>query len=320
MKMKKRIVMFLACLAATVNAFAQDNSCCPQDACCDDSSYNGCCTDCFGFDSVLTFGVGGGYRTDELQWNVFPSLTGLEVEEKWKNIQMGIVEADAQFLACEHYLLQVDFDYGWFNRSGHQTVNTFDLASDTLIESLRSRTKGRAYDLSGAIGYQFNFWCYRFSLAPLVGYSYHFQKFENNGYTNELVPVDETFAGTHNTYTFRWRGPFVGFTTAFQVTCDWQIYFSYAYHWARYRAKVNENFIVGSFPSHQKANNARGNEFTLGTAYEFCDNWLLGVRLDYKNFSSNKGSQEDDEGIIISNMRHLKWKTFSATLDLTYVF
>lgn len=314
--MKKALYPLLAFLAAAANLFGM--VCCTDDR--DENCYSECCSDCFGFDSELTFGIGGGYRVDQLQWTVFPSLTGDEVKEKWHNLQMGIVEADVKFVACENYLLLVDFDYGWFNRRGNQSVKTFDLvpASPKLIGDLKSRTRGRVYDLEGAIGYQFNFCCDHYSIAPLVGYSYHFQKFKNRHYEDEESGA-EVFADINNRYTFRWRGPFVGFTTAYQIDPYWNVYFAYAYHWVRYRAKLNEEFVVSAFPTHQKANRVRGNEFVLGTNFEFCDSWFFGIKVDYKNYFSNKGS-ETSEGIIVSNLRDLRWKSFSATIEVAYQF
>ena len=137
-----------------------------------------CSENCFGFDSVLMFDVGGGYRSDNLKWNVAPT-TATKTFEKWENVGFGIVEANLNFLACDHYLLKADFDAGWFDEGGHQSYKT-------PTSNLKSPTGGRVFDLSGSLGYQFNYCCNVFSVAPLAGYAHSFQKYKNHVYTNEL--------------------------------------------------------------------------------------------------------------------------------------
>lgn len=303
--MKKQLFLALACLSMTMQTLAADS--CASD----------CCTDCFGFDSVLTFDVGGGYRNDSLEWKTFPSAPGSEIEEKWKNIGLGVVEANAQFLACEHYLLKVDFDYGWFSNNGSQRYSSIDFFGDA--SELKSKPRGNAYNLSGGIGYQFNFDCYRVSFAPLVGYSYHQQRFKSRKYTNELAPLAADVLA-HNDYKFRWSGPWVGFAMAYQATCELQLYFDYYYHWTRFRGTVNENFLFGEFPSHLRSNRAYGNEFTVGGTYTFCDCWFVGLKFDYKKYFGNKGRSHVETIDLASPFRDLEWQSSTITLDIGYTF
>lgn len=317
--MKKMFFLVLALLAGTAQTQASDGCCNTE-----------CWSDCLGFDSVLSVDVGGGYRQDRLQWKTVPHTaptSGTVIKEKWKDLSMGIVETNAQFLACEHYLLKFDFDYGWFDRNGHHTVKEIDLATGTLANDLKSRTKGNVYDISGGLGYQFNWDCYRYSFAPLVGYSYSYQKFKNHKFHNEITDT-EFFAG--NNYKYRWSGPWLGFITAYQATCDWQLYFSYEYHWARYRGTVHENF-TGLVSQRQRSNNASGNEFIVGTTYKFCDDWFLGLKFDYKYFSHNRGkvredivdtvgSSSSDSGSNETRLRKLRWESYYVTVDIGYVF
>lgn len=293
----------------------------------DDCIYSGCCTDCFGFDSVLSFDVGGGYRQDNIQWDSFPpTVPALAVKEKWKNLQMGIVETNAQFLACEHFLVKADFDFGWFNNhNGKQTITGINLDSDYESEDLHARTKGRMYDVSGALGYQFNWCCFRYSFTPLVGYSYHYQKLKNSEYQNELYPEYGDFLAKNN-YIYRWRGPTLGCTIAMQICCDWQVYFTYNYHWLRFRGKVHENFIANVDELKMKSNNCSGNEFVLGTTYQFSECWFLGIKVDYKCFDGNNGNitiedkKIDPDNWIKYPLRKLKWDSLFVTLDVGLLF
>lgn len=302
--MKKLLILALTCLTSWQSLAAD--------------CYDYCDNDCLGFDSVLTFDIGGGYRRDDLKWKIYPSINpGRQIEERWQNIGMGIVEANAQFLVCEHFLLKADFDYGWFTNSGNQRI--FGNGGIGESVNIKSRPRGNAYDLSGGLGYQFNFDCARIAFAPLAGYSYHQQRFKSRTYRNELNPIaDNSLA--HNDYKFRWSGPWVGFAAAYQATCQLQLYVDYYYHWARFRGTVKEHFVLGQLPNHLRSNRAYGNQFTVGGVYTFCDYWYVGVKYDYKQFCGHKGSSNVESDDERSALRSLDWKSSRVTLDIGYAF
>ncbi|MEI8366700.1 MAG: hypothetical protein WCF65_09825 [Parachlamydiaceae bacterium] len=278
-------------------------------------SYEGC-ANCFGFESVLTFDVGGGYRSDNLKWKRIVSPTE-EVTEQWKNIGMGLVETNARFLACEHYLFKADFDCAWFDQSGHQTYDAS--TGSVLTEKLSSRTKGQAYNLSGALGYQFNFFCSRLSLAPLVGYSYNYQRFKNNQYNNEL-DTPETETSNHNRYKYRWNGPWVGAGISVTPYCDISFFFDYAFHWTKLQGNIGEHFSDIFTPAHVNASNGFGNEYIAGIEYVFCDGWFLGAKLDYKQFWGNKAHYHADGDEENTPVHDLSWNSYNITLDIGYNF
>lgn len=320
--MKRIVSLFFACCTLLSQAILG------QDCC-----YSSGTTDCFGFDTVLTFDIGGGYRQDDIEWKT-SSLSDPDLIQKveWNKLEMGIVETNAQFLACEHYLAKLDFDYGWFDDGGKQHIRRFALQEGNCLLSkhLRSDTNGHVYNLDGAIGYQFNWCCYRYALTPLVGYSYHYQKLKNHNFRDCLS--DNKFA-IHNRYILRWRGPTLGIAAAYQISCDWQVSLLYTYHWVRYRAKVNENFsghkdnenftrhrhIVGD----QKANKVHGNEFKISTSYQFCPDWILNLNVDYKIFQGNSGRFEAKRRSRCEHdakLHDLKWTSLNATATVGYIF
>lgn len=321
--MKKRLLSIITCLA-TVFSLSADDCCWRLET----------CSECCGFDCMLAFGVGGGYRQDNLNWKTLQETTIsettsllTEVQEKWNNLQMGIVETNVEILACDHYLFQMNFDYGWFGKSGSQHLDTTettyisDVAQSSTETKLKSPTSGRGYNLTGGIGYQFNWFCNRFSFAPMVGYSYNFQKYTNKDY--KIATTDEE-VNYHNSYKYHWRGPWIGLFTSYKICCDWLVYFNYNYHWIRFRGTVDEEITLAEHPAYQKCNGASGNEFVLGTAYEFCPNWVLNIKGDYKVYQGNKGSQSQklssDEGTVRSKLRNLKWDSVTATIDVVYLF
>ena len=97
--MKKYLFLALAYFPLTIQSLVA--------GCC---SLSNCSDDCLGFDAVVTFDVGGGYRNDSLKWDVFPAYRpGRVIQEQWNNVGLGVVELNAQFLACEHYYVKADF-------------------------------------------------------------------------------------------------------------------------------------------------------------------------------------------------------------------
>lgn len=290
-----------------------------------------CCS--FGDNTTLSLDAGGGYRQDALQWTAFPiggpSQPPIKLHSKWSNLEMGVVEANAQ-LICYNVVLKADYDYGWFG--GHQGKLTSKLSeidsSGQVFDYRRAPTHGKVYDTSGAIGYQFTWCCDTYALTPLAGYSYHYQNFKNRNFKNLLDPeVQDTLQTSE---LFHWYGPTLGFTASMQASCDWKLYITYQYHWLHVTGTLNERMGIGT-PNEenlhipQKFNHATGNEVTAGTTYQFCEHWFLGLKVDYKYFTGNKGKfkvEDEISGTISVNqpLRDLKWSSLLATIDLGYIF
>ena len=167
--MKKQIFLVLTCLVGAVQAFGSG---CDTD----------CCNDCMDFNSKLSVDLGGGLRWDDLNFKRHNGFAN--TRDKLNDVKIGQIQGDVQYLACEHYLLKGYFDYGWvYGKSRHTvSVDNEGSSSDFSSDGFSSHAKnGQAYDLYGAVGYQFNFDCYQLSFAPLVGYSYNYLKLDRNG-------------------------------------------------------------------------------------------------------------------------------------------
>lgn len=336
--MKKKIFLVLACLVSTVQAFAS--------GCCDTAdSCNPCCAPsdcCLDFDSKIFASVGGGLRWDSIGWKT--SATGFSSDsfhQKWNDIKMGVIEANVAFLACEHYLLKGNFDYGWVYGKNHLSTNTFGSDSDFSSSSnFGSHSKnGHAYDLSAGIGYQFNFECYPVSVAPLVGYSYNVLNLRRSSFDLYGTTVDVSSSSNGHNHKFRLSGPWLGFGAAYQASCDFLVYLDYAFHWANFRATLDEGLAFENadlnFSKSFKSKNAYGNEVTIGGVYTLCDCWFAGLKFNYKNWYTNKkrhhtdpydssfsgsGSGSGSSSGDSSRFRNLDWNTYIVTVDIGYTF
>lgn len=323
--MKKQIFLVLACLVGTVQAFASG---CDTDCCNPCSAPSDCCLD---FDSKLFVDVGGGLRWDSLSWKTSASgYSCNDFRQKWSDIKLGVIEANFAFLACEHYLLKGNFDYGWVYGKNHLSANRFGFNSfsDSSSRSSAHSKKGHAYDLSAGVGYQFNLDCWSASIAPLVGYSYNVLSL-NRGSFGPYNHRDSSSCGS-NKHKFRLSGPWLGFASTYQANCDMLFYLSYAFHWASFRATVDEGLAFESFNNRHssrsfKSKNAYGNEVTIGGVYTLCDCWFAGLKFNYKNWFTNKkrhhdGPYDDWSSSSKSRFRHLDWNTYIVTVDIGYTF
>lgn len=332
--MKKQVFLTLACLVGAVQAFA--SGCCDTDYCCQPSD---CCLD---FDSKLYANIGGGLRWDSLDWKssgfLGDSSSSGHFNQKWKDIKIGLIEANFLFLACEHYLLKGDFDYGWVYGKNNLHSSDFDSSdvSDSSSSFFSSKSKkGNAYDLSIGVGYQFNWDCYQIAFAPLVGYSYNHLKLNrhrNGPYSSELDGSSSGDGGSG--HRFRLSGPWLGFAATYQATCEMQFYLDYAFHWASFRATVDNGFVVfdesaTNTRANFRNNKTYGNEVTVGGTYTLCDCWFAGLKFNYKNWWGSKGHQHrspydfsdsSSSSVTDAHFRNFNWNTYTLTVDIGYTF
>lgn len=336
--MKKKIFLMLACLVSTVQAFAS--------GCCDTTdSCNPCCAPsdcCLDFDSKIVASVGGGLRWDSIGWKTTASgFSSDSFHQKWRDIKLGVIEANVAFVACDHYLLKGNFDYGWVYGKNKLSTNRFGSSSDFSCSSnFSSHSKnGHAYDLSAGVGYVFNFECWPVSIAPLVGYSYNVMNLRRSSFDVYNTPIsgESSCSSSSNghSHKFRLSGPWLGFGTTYQATCEILVYLDYAFHWANFRATLDEGLAFYDttldFSKSFKSRNAYGNEVTIGGLYTLCDCWFAGLKFNYKNwYTSKKHHHNDpyDSSFCSSNssssgssrFRNLDWNTCMVTVDIGYTF
>ena len=264
-----------------------------------------CASDCGGFNSSLWVDAGVGYRHDNLKWKMHGLSPGVHIKEKWKDINMTVAEANLRYVACDHFVIKADFDYAW---AGHQKKHIVSSSDDDSNVHFRRRfeTKGRAYDISGGVGYKFNMdcQCYQFSFTPMVGYSYHHQRYRAPAFYANNIHGDFRLRTFPSKYS--WYGPWIGVGTVTQVQCNWWFYVNGGFHFAKNQAKIQE------FAQHQKSTrHARGVEATVGTTYGFCDNVFLGLKFNYKSFWAQKRH---------NHVKDVAWNSYFITADLGIVF
>lgn len=267
-----------------------------------------CEQSCCGCDLVTTVDVGAGYRQDKLKWVFAGFSPGTAIHEKWNHIRMGYIEANARFVACQNILLKVDLDYAWSGWQNNHHAKLVDYNSASVTNYRKSKSECEAYDISAGLGYRFDlcYCCHEFAFTPLVGWSLHHLKFKNHAFY-ELPKF------VHSTYF--WNGPWIGFETAYQVCCDWKVYFDYSFHFGKFHTNIHEYFR-----HRKKEMTTYGNEFEIGTVYQWCDFWFVGLKFNYKNYWTNRSHSIFDQDNDTHHSKFALWHSYMIGVDVGYTF
>ena len=304
-------------------------------------------------DSSLEIGVG--YRQDKLSWktsNEFDSYGDsyddvplrLSSHLKWKNLRIWQIQASGKYVTCDNLYLRASGDYGWITHGKNTDSDFVSFNQDygySDSESLEfshshSKARGHVYDAKIAVGYQFQLCDNSFSVAPLVGYSWHGQHIhDRNLHQGYDYDYDSYTSGrNHSKYHTRWNGPFVGFDFdyRFGCCCEWDIFGGYEFHWAQYHAKGDWNLRADLFDGFRhRAKNAYGHVLDIGVKWDFCECWTLSVKGEFqwwwahrghdraKIFEASFGQAETDCFLTIP-LRDIKWESAAVSLNLGMVF
>lgn len=261
-----------------------------------------------------SFDMGGGYRQDHFNCDTFiPSSPQRRIQEQWDNLSIGVIEANGNLYFGEAFLL-ADFSYGWVCGGNHRFKN-IDLPTHQTVQHFTSKTTGDVWDISGGIGYQFNFCHSEYAFAPIIGFSYHRQELKNSHYHDHLL--DTPHSG-RSSFSYRFCGPWAGLLFGYMWTCDLQLYLDYRFHWIRFKANVNQD--LGIVVQDHRTKTHLENEVTLGINYDFCGDWWTGFKVNYRNLNTTKKHGHPDHGDGNTRLGNLRWESLTLTLDVGYSF
>lgn len=351
------IATILLCVFAA-KALAWESSDCCSDAnscepltdsyesskvCCDSDWYQP--WNYWGWDNYLGDVIfSSGYREDHLSWSIAgPSDTpNILSELQWNNLQIWEIKGQLEFLLYKRIYIRGYADYGRIfdghNRDSDYAGNN---KSHEFSRSKATADRGEVFDFSGGMGYQFYFGdCFGLletdlTFTPIAGYSYHEQHIQDRhgvqlidrvfNEAGEEIPLGllGPFPGLHSKYRAKWKGPWAGFDTCYQICCNWELFGSFEYHWAHYRGighwNLRKDFIKDF---RQKAKDGHGYLFQVGTSYDF---WRAGfVRLTF-NYQWMKSGSGSDRTFFITGPMETRfngatWHTWSILADLGWTF
>lgn len=236
-----------------------------------DSSYSG-----YNGGSYAGFDGNYGGLIDSSDTNLFNGIPQrVSSHLKWRDLNIWQIEARGRYVTCDCIYLRANADYGWitsgkntdtdnvrFNGSdGYNDGSDFFYGggSDFQFARSHSKAKGHVYDVKLAVGYQFKLCDDNFSIAPLIGYSWHGQHLQDshlrqsfysdsdddsftyggyftgsrsrssdysyfsNDYSFESSSVESyssySYGKDHSKYHARWDGVFIGFDFDYRFGC-----------------------------------------------------------------------------------------------------
>lgn len=315
--------------------------------------------------------IGVGYRQDRLKFTnkndgygysdsysdssaVAPLPFNPEFKREFKNINIWQIEARGKYVTCDNVYLRGSADYGWVTSGKDHRKIEFGSGSGSSGAELdlydsSSKIKGNVYDVKLAVGYQFLLCDDTFSIAPLVGYSWHGQHYRNghhnhSGYYSDYSYSysdysysgssyssssdssysdysysDYSYGSNRGKYHTRWNGPFIGFDFDYSLCCEWDIFGGYEFHWARFHAKGEDNLGYGfgsgsgsGFATfHQRSKSATGQVVDFGVRWAMCDCWTVALRGEFQWWKANHG--HTSRKLTQASLGDIKTKCFLET-------
>lgn len=303
-------------------------------------------------DSSLEIGVG--YRQDRLEWKTHAHSSsygsdddydfpfGINSHVKWRNLNIWEIVAEGEYVTCDNLYFRANADYGWITDGKNKDKDRFSFSSLDYSSS-NSKARGEVYDVRAAIGYQFKMCDDSFAVSPVIGYSWHGQHIRDRGLKNDSsydCSCDYAYSGSygdnHSKYRTRWNGPFIGLDFDYRFGCgceaDWEVFGSYEFHWAKYRAEANWQLRTDLFDGFRhRADDAYGQIFDIGVKWDFCECWTLALKGEFQWWWADHGHDtakiaEASFGDVSTNchlripLRDVKWDSAAVQLLVGMVF
>lgn len=273
-----------------------------------------------------------GHRRDSLRWNIASDNSGTAVpnvlsELTWKEVSSIQLSMAFRATTANGLDMRLSGEYGEIYDGKNQDS---DYAGDhRTFEFSRSNneTEGdNVWDISGAIGYRFEFPEDRFSFATLIGYSRHAQNLRiTNG--NQTIPATGSFSDLNSTYRARWQSNWLGAEIEWDVWPEARGFLRLEYHWAvDYRAEANWNLRTDfAHPkSFEHRADGKGTTITFGAQnVPAFGRWKSRFDFTYRHWQTDPGTDETffaDDTSGITRLNEVDWKAWSISGGLELHF
>jgi hypothetical protein len=278
----------------------------------------------------------GGYRRDDLDWNIAGTILGQYVnvlsELEWDDIESYQVKFEGRFVIPKIIAFRGIADYGWiFDGEVQDSDYLGDNRTLEFSRSNNSADDGDVWDVSLAVGYPFRTGRDVVgTITPLVGYSYHEQNLTmTDGF--QTIPPLGSFPGLDSTYDTEWKGPWVGIDLNFKaaehksVAHRFETFFSYEYHWADYDAEADWNLRTDFQHPKSFTHDADGRGWIIRAGFNFVlhRNVALNFNFDYQDWSTDDGTDKvyfADGTTTKTNLNEVNWTSYSFGLGLSLRF
>lgn len=286
----------------------------------------------------------GGYRIDALDWNIAGDRNGenpnILSELTWKDLKIyhfGVVgtaeKIDPVFMTFSP-CVRVALGYGEIV-SGKNQDSDYNGDNRTLEFSRTNNAadSGSVFDLSLAGGGKFHFRDNRYTIAPLLGFSYYTQNLTmRDGYQtisdytqSPDIPPPGPFSGLSSTYEAAWYGPWAGGIATAVPVPGWTISTGIELHQVYYHADADWNLRTDlEHPkSFEQDGSGYGLIFRLGTSYALTSRLELTLDGDLRSFAIHDGTDRTfyaDGGKSTTRLNEVNWESKQLTAGVLYHF
>mgnify|MGYP003862308109 CR=1 FL=1 len=282
-----------------------------------------------GFDVDVQMGTG--YQHDTLSWSVAAPSGSPDTltETGWKQNMWGL-NGEVLISSPWDVVLKASGGYAWtFDGSGTETSYLNDGRTHPF-SSINSNAGGStAWEASVALGYAFKFLqsdpVAQFSVTPLAGYMWQEQSLVlQNGMQN--IPISSPLVSSLiNRYLAKWEGPWAGWDADLMLFEQHQLFSSFSYHWADYRAEGQwqQNTALQQPNSFNHSASANGYLASIGYRYIASELWSAHFEFDYQNWDSAQGREDlylSSGTVINSQLNGVKRESYAVNMGVRFAF
>ena len=286
------------------------------------------------------FYYGGGYRRDDFKYsfagtNDFPDTLA---NFQWKSLQSYQMNAEYNHTTWNQWYWRFNGMYGNIvSGDNHHNEYDGDGKTDKYSNTHSNADRGQVWDVSAGVGHMWISDTGRFSIAPIVGYSFHEQRLHILGGDQEYNPT-ELIVGRIPELRGRniaeWSSPWVGLDMVLRLQCNVTLRGGGEWHFVRYQSRgywrTDDTFDIHWI---DKAFGYGATAF-FGFDWELCEDWCVGVYGNYRHFYTRQGHHEvdvkvnTDPGLVFGtiptvddvHLNSVTWNMYSISVTAAYRF
>jgi hypothetical protein len=279
--------------------------------------------------------MGYGYRHDELDWNIAGTTDGADPnilsELSWKDLIIHEVSLGLHVHTISGVYMRNYFAYGVIVDGENQDSDYTE--DDRQMEFSRSNNKadkGHTRDFSVGIGYTIPFGSDFFTLAPVIGYSYHQQELHmTEGY--QTIPSLGPFPDLDSKYDTTWKGPWVGADFNLELKKIsrhlrlMEVCIEFEHHWAAYNASADWNLRTDfKHPkSFEHEADGQGDKFSFGLINRLGKKTTLSIFYEQQQWKTQSGIDRvflASGQTVATCLNEVNWRSNVIRIEITILF
>jgi len=279
--------------------------------------------------------VSTGLRNDNLDWNKAGDIEGnnptVLSELKWNDLEIWQLGLDTKFEVSRNdydslgFFMGFKFDYGEiYNGKNTDSDYLGDNRTNQFSKITSKSDDGDVLDVSLFFGPDLTSNNPRYSIIPLIGYSYHEQNLTLTDAYIE-IPSIGSYTGLDSRYETEWKGPWLGVFFESLIREELKVSSQIEYHWADYSAMADWNLREDLQHPRSFDHQADGSGvlLDLNIDYLLFENWQIGIQGTYQDWETDAGTERAflaDGTVLSTRLNEVNWDSVSIGLKMVYSF